>query len=91
MAPRLEQAVKVWHLVVSLSVVVLGGAFTAGSAWASLNSHLETAQQDVKALAEVKQRGDDVEETWRTKVNDDLSTVKNDIMWIKNALGGKTQ
>ena len=82
---------KVWHLVVSLSVVVLGGAFTAGSAWASLNSHLETAQQDVKALAETKQRGDGFEDIWRTKVNDDLSTLKNDIMWIKNALGGKTQ
>lgn len=82
---------KVWHLVVSLSVVVLGGAFTAGSAWASLNSQLSNAQKDVRALAEIKQRGDGFEETWRTKVNDDLSTLKNDIMWIKNALGGKTQ
>ncbi len=82
---------KVWHLVVSLLIVVLGGAFTAGSAWSSLNSQLVNAQKDVKVLADVKDRKDGLDDLWRTKVNDDLSTLKNDIMWIKHALGGKTQ
>ena len=91
MAPRFEQTVKLWHLVVSFAVVILGGAFTAGGAWASLNSQLSNAQKDVRALAEIKQRGDGFEDVWRTKVNDDLSTLKNDIGWIKQALGGKQQ
>lgn len=89
MAPRFEQTVKIWHLVVSLTVVVLGGAFTAGSAWSSITEKLGVAETKVDALAEVKVKADEVDAARWREIDRDLSTLKNDVSWIKQTLGGK--
>lgn len=89
MAPRFEQTVKLWHLVVSLLAVVLGGAFTAGSAWASLNSKLSEASSKVNVLAQVKDEADKQDRQRWTELDRDVATLKSDISWIRQALGGK--
>lgn len=49
---KMAETLKVWHLVVGLSVTILGGAATAGFAWASVTKDLYQLRKEFDARVE---------------------------------------
>jgi hypothetical protein len=42
--PNWERPLKIWHLVLSIMVVCLGGMFTAAAAWSNVQNRLENVE-----------------------------------------------
>lgn len=69
MSPALESPLRVWHLVVGLSVTVLGGAFTAGSAYASMSSDIRQLQGKAQTIDAFNERMARMEERMISQSN----------------------
>jgi len=53
---KLQQNLQVWHLIVGLSVTIIGGAVTATAAFAGVQYDLEQAKRNILSLEAAKEQ-----------------------------------
>lgn len=68
----LESRLKVWHLIVGLALTMGGGLVTAASAWTNVTRDI----RDIRDNGSTPFQG----------MRDDVTTIKGDIKWIKEAM-----
>lgn len=54
MTDRLEQTVKLWHLLLTFGVAILGGAASAGAAWATLNNRVTITEERTQGIGRLE-------------------------------------
>lgn len=78
MSPKLERPLTVWNLIVGLAVIVVGGVFTAGMAWASVASDIQelTTKSALPTHNEAEIHA----------LKEDMREMKTDVKWIREKL-----
>ena len=89
MSVNLTKPLTLMHLIVGLTITIVGGAFTAGAAWTSTTNNGKNLEERVVREAEaVKSRVDKVEAQRAADVQaakeerERLGRDVNDIKWI---------
>lgn len=78
MTDKFEAPLKLGHLLLGLTLTILGGAFTAGVAWSSISSDVQTLKEGQSQMRELS--------TEVHKLQNDVSEIKADIRWIRENL-----
>lgn len=59
MSPKLERPLRVWHLLLSVGVIVLGGAVSAGAIFTQVKNDILNTQNTAKELKDKQAQQED--------------------------------